>query len=161
LETTIGSNNTFRVAVRLYGPEMSMLKLNFCWNMAAPNALRYPAGTIAAAAALLPSPPPAPNKVHVNPIMETKRFTAQDIPRLSRRTDIQQWNNVLHSRALICGVYTVPWKALTKSSHMGDTRSLAFLTQEVMDWQGLMSAALHALLSSHDIVRATAPLSLT
>jgi hypothetical protein len=89
LETTIGSNKTFRVTVRLYIPDMSMLKLNFRRNMAAPNALRYPAGTVAAATAPLPSPPPAPNKVHVNPNMETKRFTAQDIPSLHRRTDIQ------------------------------------------------------------------------
>jgi hypothetical protein len=130
-----------------------MLELNFHRNMAAPNALRYPASTVAAAAALLPSPPPAPSKVHVNPTMETKRFTAQDIPSLYRRTDIQRWYNVLHSRALICGVYTVPWKAFTKSSHMGDTWSLAFLTHEVMDRQGLMSAALHALLSSQDIFK--------
>jgi hypothetical protein len=153
LEATIGSNKTFRVAVRLIISDMSMLKLNFRRNMAAPNALRYPAGTVAAAAASLPSPPPAPNKFHVNPTMETKRFTAQDIPSLHRRTDIQRWYNVLHSSALICGVYTVPWKAFTKSSHMGDAWSLALLTQEIMDRQGLMSAALHALLSSQDIFR--------
>jgi hypothetical protein len=153
LETTIGSNETFRVAVRLYSPDMSMLKLNFRRNMTAPNALRYPAGTVAAASDSMPSPPPPPNKVHVNPNMETKRFTAQDIPSLHRRTDIQRWYNVLHSRALICGVYTVPWKAFTKSSHIGDTWSLAFLPQEVMDRQGLMSAALNALLSSQDIFK--------
>jgi hypothetical protein len=72
LETTIGSNKTFRVAVRLYSSDMSMLKLNFRRNMAAPNALRYPASTVAAAAASLHLPPPAPNKVYVNPNMETK-----------------------------------------------------------------------------------------
>jgi hypothetical protein len=62
LETAIGSNKTFRVAVRLYSSDMSMLKLNFQRNMAAPNALRYPAGTVAAAAASLPSPPQLPTK---------------------------------------------------------------------------------------------------
>jgi hypothetical protein len=36
---------------------------------------------------------------------------------------------------------------------MGETWSLAFLTQEVMDRQGLMYAALHDILSSQDIFK--------
>jgi hypothetical protein len=160
LETTVSANKTFRVAVRLCGLDMQTLKLNFRHYMAAPNALQFPAGTAAAAVATL-APPTAPNKVRVNEFMETKRFATQGIPSFSRTTDIQRWYNVLHSRALICGVYTVLWKSFSEASPMVEAWSLDHVTQTVLDMEGLMSTALHVLLSSNDIFKGGELISLT
>jgi hypothetical protein len=108
LSETIKQNKTFRVVVRLYEPDMFASKLSFRGNTAALNSLRSqqaPAGTTMNSV----SPDPAPNKLVVNEVMELKQFNTKDMQCLTRVTDVQSWNNVLHSRCLVCGVYTVSW----------------------------------------------------
>jgi hypothetical protein len=156
---TIGQGKTFFVAVRLYDPDMVANQLSFRGAM--PKAVL--ASSLFPSASQPPSPeppspatrsiPPAPNKVHVHEVLGTKIFTTPDIPSLSNTADIQRWYNVLHSRALVCGIYTPPWKSFTKASPMGVTWSLACLTPTVMGRIGLMSADLHALLSRDDIFK--------
>jgi hypothetical protein len=107
---TIGQGKTFCVAVRLYESDMVANQLSFRGAM--PKAVLT--SSLFPAAGQPPSPeapspamrsiPPAPNKVHVNEVLETKRFTTPDIPSLSNNADIQRWYNVLHSRALVCGL---------------------------------------------------------
>jgi hypothetical protein len=156
---TSSQGKTFFVAVRLYEPDMVANQLSFRGAMpkAAPTSSLFPsAGQPPSPKASSPatrSIPPAPNKVHVNEVLETKRFTTPDIPSLSNTADIQRWYNVLHSRALVCGIYTHPWKSFTKASPMGVTWSLVCLTPTVMGRVGLISAALHALLSREAIFK--------
>jgi hypothetical protein len=117
---TIGQGKTCCVAVRLYEPDMVANQLSFRGAM--PKAVLT--SSLSPAAGQPPSPeapspamrsiPPAPNKVHVNEVLETKRFTTPDIPSLSNTVDIQQWYNVLHSRALVCGIYTPPGNHLPR-----------------------------------------------
>jgi hypothetical protein len=142
---TISQGKTFCVTVRLYEPDMVANQLSFRGAMpkAAPTSSLFPsAGQPPCPQA--PSPatrsiPPAPNKVHVNEVLETKRFTTPDIPSLSSTADIQWWYNVLHSRALVCGINTPRWKSFTKASPVGVTWSLVCLTPTVMGRVGLMS----------------------
>jgi hypothetical protein len=109
---TIGQGKIFCVAARLYEPNMVENQLSFRGAMpkAVLTASLFPsAGQPPIPEA--PSPatrsiPPAPNKVHVNEVLETKLFTTPDIPSLSNTADIQRWYNILHSRTLVCGIYT-------------------------------------------------------
>jgi hypothetical protein len=156
---TIGQGKILCIAVRLYEPDMVANQLSF--HGAMPKAVLT--SSLFPSAGRPPSPeapspatrsiPPAPTKVHVNEVLGTKRFTTPDIPSLSNTADIQRWYTVLHSRALVCGIYTCRWKPFTKASPMGVILSLACLTPTVMGRVGIMSAALHALLSWDDIFK--------
>jgi hypothetical protein len=96
-------------------------------------------------------PVKAPTKLTIETDLDQRHFNIKTIPALSKMQDIQRWYNVLHARGRLCGVYTTPWEAFTKSSYMGTTWSLAFLDQAVMDREYSMSAALHGLLSAHEM----------
>jgi hypothetical protein len=143
LQETIDTGSCFCVAVRLYEHDMLANQLSFRGVMPVntpPSTLFPLAGPTASPVVLVSADRPtlpAPNKVHVHETLETKRFTTPDIPSLSSLADLQRWYNVLHSRGLVCGVYTPPWKSFTKASHMGTTWSIDCLSSTVMDRVGV------------------------
>jgi hypothetical protein len=57
----------------------------------------------------------------------------------------------MHFRGRVCGVYAPPWESINTASYMGDTWQLAFVTQDILDRQDLISAALITLLFSTSI----------
>lgn len=156
MTSSIAANTTFRVAVRLPSATMTALSLRPRQNLAAPNQLNFrsaPAQDIPDQSLLVHNPPPAPNKLDINKDIDMKQFRVTEFQSLARLVDIQRWYNAVHSRGRVCGIYTSPWEAFNKDSHMGTMWSNYHLDQAILDRQDIMSAALHSLLSSKGIFK--------
>jgi hypothetical protein len=156
MESIIKTNTMFRVAIKLQTDDVAALGLRPRDSLS-PGSRFTPQTPVQVPGHPTPVPamtPPvkAPNKLTIEPDLYERNFNIKTIPALSNMQDIQRWYNVLHARGRLCGVYTTPWEAVTKSSYMGTTWSLAFLDQAVMDREDSMSAALHGLLSAHEII---------
>jgi hypothetical protein len=148
--STIATNNTFGVALRLPYNSLKALKLLSRTNMAAPNQLNFnPMFGVPATVAA----PPAPNKLVIAADIDLKPFKLSEFQALSLLSDIQHWYKTVHDRGRICGIYTSPWEDFDKLSDMGYTWSIAHLNQQIIDRKDIMSAALNTLLSSKGIFK--------
>jgi hypothetical protein len=148
--STIATNKTFRVSLRLPDNSMKALKLLLRTNMSALNQLNFnPTFGVTATVAV----PPAPNKLVIAADIDLKPFKLSEFQDLSRLSYIQHWYNAVHARGRICGIYTSPWEAFDKISDMGSTWSIAHLDQQIIDRKDIMSTALNTLLSSKGIFK--------
>jgi hypothetical protein len=84
--STIATNKTFRVALRLPDKSMQALKLLPCTNMAVPNQLNFNP-TFGIPPTVLS--PPAPNKLVIAVDIDLKPFKLSEFQALSHLSDIQ------------------------------------------------------------------------
>jgi hypothetical protein len=155
MEYIIKTNTLFRVAIKLHTDDVAALGLRPRDSLSpgsrfTPHTPIIVPGQPAPVPAITP-PVKAPSKLMIEADLDQRNFNIKTVPALSKMHDIQRWYNVLHARGRLCGIYIPPWEAFMKASYSDTTWSLASLDQAVMDREDSMSAALHGLLSAHEM----------
>jgi hypothetical protein len=155
MESIIKTNTLFQVAIKLQTDDVAALGIRPHDSLSpgsrfTPQTHVHVPGQPNPVPAMTP-PVKASNKLTIEADLDQRNFNIKTVPALSKMQDIQRWYNVLHAQGRLCGITTTPWEAFTKASYMSTTWSFAYVDQTVMDCVDSMSAALHGLLSSHEM----------
>jgi hypothetical protein len=147
--SAIAMNKNARVTIRHPLLFMKATNLQPRLNMSTPNQLNFnPTFGLPVTASPANYPPPALNKLVIAKDVDLKHFKISEFQTLTHLTDIQLWYNAVHARGRIYCIYTSPWEAFDRSSHMVTMWSLAHLDLAILYKKDTMLTTLNTLLSS-------------
>jgi hypothetical protein len=102
MENVIKTNTMFRIALKFQSADVVSLGLPPRDSLATASRFSTPAPTVTLSHPVpVPEstpPPAAPNKLHINAVMDLKNFNTKSVPALAKTQNIQHWYNALQFR---------------------------------------------------------------